>query len=234
MKSTQIIAGFPAVGKSLASNMKDIEIVDLDSSNFPRQLTVPEQYQFPNNYITAIKELIGKVDLILISSHQVVRFALKKANLPYTIVYPSIELKNEYIKRFKDRGNDYRFINYISENWSEFIMEIENEEFPTKIRLKSEVYLSDVLLEYYESLKHVVITQDYSDDSKTFTVSKRDKPLIIPMNIVFESKEEAVDFSLWAEAKGKSHVSADRMRELLSAYREMKASDTLLKSSYQL
>lgn len=37
-------------------------------------------------------------------------------------------MKDEWIRRFKERGNDGGFIKFISDNWDSFINEIEKEE----------------------------------------------------------------------------------------------------------
>jgi endo-1,4-beta-D-glucanase Y len=84
---------------------------------------------FPNNYIEHIKSNIGKVDVIFVSSHEVVRKALAENNIKTIIVYPGKELKEEWIRRFKQRGNNEGFINFISSNWDKFIEEIGNEDY---------------------------------------------------------------------------------------------------------
>ena len=63
--------------------LKDkLKVLDSDSSTFDKK-------DFPENYIKHIKENIGKVDIIFVSSHQVVRNAMKENNIPYSIYYPS-------------------------------------------------------------------------------------------------------------------------------------------------
>lgn len=56
-----------------------------------------------------------------------------------------MELKDEYINRYRNRGNDEKFIRFIESNWDSFINDIEKEWFPRKIKLKSGQYLSDVV-----------------------------------------------------------------------------------------
>lgn len=92
-----------------------------------------------------IKKNIGKADIIFVSSHDNVRQALKDNNIDYTLVYPAIELKDEYIQRYKYRGNNEGFINFIGGNWNDFIETIEKETFPQLVKLESGQYLSDVL-----------------------------------------------------------------------------------------
>ena len=54
---------------------------------------------FPNNYIKHIKENIGKYDYIFVSTHDLVREALDKEGLEYTIVYPDSRCKAEWVGR---------------------------------------------------------------------------------------------------------------------------------------
>lgn len=145
VKNTKVISGFPAVGKSFLSSQSGLTVLDSDSSNFSWIQEGERHPDFPNNYIEYIKNNIGKVDYILVSSHDVVREALKENDIPYTLVYPSFELKDEYSDRYKNRGNNEGFIKFIDSNWYRFISDIESETFPKLVELESGQYLSDVL-----------------------------------------------------------------------------------------
>lgn len=146
MKNTKIISGFPAIGKShLFENNKDYIILDSDSSNFSRMEEGVRHPDFPQNYMSHVKKNMGKADYILVSSHDIVRKALKDNNIKYTLVYPSIDLKDEYIDRFKNRGNNEGFIDFIQYHWEIFIENIEEETFPKLIELNSGEFLSDIL-----------------------------------------------------------------------------------------
>ena len=70
--------------------------------------------------------------IIFVSSHDVVREALKQNNIPYDIFYPRKDQKEEWINRFRKRGNDEKFISFISDNWDKFIDDIEKDDYPTK------------------------------------------------------------------------------------------------------
>jgi hypothetical protein len=143
---TKVIAGFPGIGKSvLFRENNGLTVLDSDSSLFSWIEEGVRHPDFPNNYMEHIKENIGKADIILVSSHDVVRKALEENEIEYTLVYPSVELKEEYIERYKRRGNNEGFINFISNNWENFIEDIERETFPDLIRLGSNEFLSDVL-----------------------------------------------------------------------------------------
>ena len=137
-KDTLVVSGFPGVGKTHLFNNKEIDILDSDSSKFDKS-------DFPSNYIRHIKENLGKVDVILVSSHKDVRDALHNESIDFTLVYPSRELKNEFIERYKNRGSNEKFIELVSNNWDSWINELESQEGCKHIQLKSGEYLSDVI-----------------------------------------------------------------------------------------
>lgn len=147
-KNTKIISGFPGIGKSYLFNIrKDLFILDSDSSQFSWIEKGVRNPDFPNNYMAHIKKNIGKVDIILVSSHDVVREALKENEIDYILVYPNKLSKKEYMKRYTKRGNDEKFINMIDKNWDKFIYEMDIETFPTKIKLIDNQYLKDIFSE---------------------------------------------------------------------------------------
>lgn len=148
-KNTKIISAFPGVGKSYIFNNyndKNNVALDSDSTDFSwlDDKKTTRNPDFPNNYIQHIKENIGKVDCIMISSHKVVRDTLVENKVHFTLVYPEKELKDEYLKRYKERGNDEKFIEMINKNWDNFINELDNQIGCVKIKLKQGEYLSDV------------------------------------------------------------------------------------------
>lgn len=156
---TKIISAFPACGKTyMFKNCKDLfnGMLDSDSSEFSwvkdinGDNTKERNPEFPNNYIKHIKNNLGKVEIIFVSSHGVVRDALKDNGIDYTIVYPNISQKQEWINRFKNRGNNEGFINFLSLNWNNFIEDIESETFPNKIKLpfQDNNYLNKGVVEY--------------------------------------------------------------------------------------
>ncbi|MGM0973392.1 MAG: hypothetical protein ACQEW2_10935 [Bacillota bacterium] len=141
---TKVISAFPACGKSYTfENSQDCfnGILDSDSSEFSwvkdenGKNTAERNPNFPNNYIQHIKDNLGKVEIIFVSSHDVVRNALKENGIDYTIVYPDKSMKDEWLRRFKKRGNEEKFIDFISTNFDKFIDEIEEETFPKKVKL---------------------------------------------------------------------------------------------------
>jgi hypothetical protein len=137
MKQTFVISAFPGCGKSYCDKKYQdrFSILDSDSSEFSwikdneGKNTKERNPDFPNNYIDHIKSNLGKVDIIFVSSHEIVRKALKDNNINVIIVYPDKDMKEEWIRRFIQRGNDEKFIKFISDNWVKFIDDIENEDY---------------------------------------------------------------------------------------------------------
>ncbi len=137
-KKTLIISAFPGTGKTYLFNNTDKTILDSDSSKF-------DKTKFPENYIQHIKDNIGKVDIILVSSHKPVRDALVANKIDFTLVYPSKELKEEYINRYKQRGSPETFIDLITKNWENWIDELSNQIGCTKCELSKGEYLKDII-----------------------------------------------------------------------------------------
>ena len=143
-KPTIIISAFPACGKSYMFNNyndKPFTMLDSDSSNFSwikdseGNNTKERNPEFPENYIKHIKDNIGKVDVIFVSSHDIVRKALNDNKINFFMVYPDKSMKQEWIRRFRERENNEIFIKFIYDSWDNFIDEIENEEKCLKERL---------------------------------------------------------------------------------------------------
>lgn len=139
MKNTVVVSAFPCCGKTYAfENYQDkYSILDSDSSQFSwiyvddgnngwRKERNPE---FPSNYIKHIKENIGKVDIIFVSSHLQVRQAMADSGIRYCTVYPKPEMLNEWVGRMYRRGNDDNFIKFQIEHWEEFMHNIIFEPY---------------------------------------------------------------------------------------------------------
>jgi len=119
-KKTLVVAGFPGVGKTYLTKQYDEKeeiVLDSDSSLFDKK-------DFPNNYIEHIKSVIGKADVVFVSTHADVLAKLKEENVDFKIICPKKELKEEYLSKYKERGNDDAFIKLLSENWDMWISDI--------------------------------------------------------------------------------------------------------------
>ena len=150
-RTVKIILGFPGVGKTYAKEYykgTNVHVLDSDSSNFSKDM-------FPDNYIDYIKQLIQEkdIDMLFISSHDSVRKAIYEDeyimnNAAVYICYPDKSLKEDFIERFKNRGNNDNFIELISNNWDKWIDNIENEGyfFPLKLKTTGDTLLKQINL----------------------------------------------------------------------------------------
>lgn len=127
---TKIISAFPGVGKTYYHKKYPDISLDSDSSNFSwmikdgKKIRNPE---FPDNYVKHIKENIGNYEYIFVSSHKVVRKALKDNCLFFYLIYPHENMKKKFIQRYMQRGSSDKFIQLVSNNWEEWIEDCQFE-----------------------------------------------------------------------------------------------------------
>lgn len=180
MRKAKVISAFPASGKSTyyrewSQYSKDNvwhggkrhneggglcgdKILDSDSSQFSwikdenGDNTDVRNPDFPNNYIQHIKDHLETEDVIFVSSHDIVRNALEENNIDYYLVYPDKDLLEEWIYRMKNRGNNDKFIGFITSNWDKFIDEIEAETYPTKVKLYDGVNMDAITVTLMNSI----------------------------------------------------------------------------------
>jgi len=148
IKRAIIISGFPGVGKTTLWNRKEkLKVMDSDSTDFSWANTEKtiRNPNWPQNYIEHILEKSEDADLILVSSHDTVRDALVRAGIKFVLVYPSLEMKDEYIQRYKDRGSNEKFVNLLQENYEKWITELMSQTGCKHVVLQPGQYLSDVI-----------------------------------------------------------------------------------------
>lgn len=105
----KIISAFPGIGKTTLvqtnKNYIDLESSDYKWLDIDKGLSIEERKgtaktinpDFPANYIKKICELTSMGFNVLISSHKEVREALQAQGIKYTIVLPSLNMKEEMI-----------------------------------------------------------------------------------------------------------------------------------------
>lgn len=139
-----IILGFPGVGKSTLAQEEGYQ--DSDSSLFSWDPTKPRTRhpEWPNNYLDHLEEAT-KSKVVFASTHAEVREGLIARGIPFTLVYPSLEMKREYIQRYVDRGSPEKFIELLESQYETWIRELMNQEGCDHFVLTSGQYLSDIL-----------------------------------------------------------------------------------------
>lgn len=134
----KVISGFPGIGKSHLVSSEDLIISDSDSSKFPKE-------GFPENYIEYIKEQIKICDIVLVSSHEEVRRALVDNRINFTLVYPSVCQKQDYLERYRVRGSSPKFIEMMDKSYIDFVVSCHNQKYCDHIILNKGQFLSDVI-----------------------------------------------------------------------------------------
>ena len=140
VQKTMVLAGYPGVGKSVYfKENKGTLVSDSDSSLFS-WVETPEgkvrNPDFPNNYIEHIKRCIdNNYSIVFVSTHKDVLKALYENSIAFTVVYPARNLKEEYLKRYRERGSDEGFINLMDRMWDQFHDDIDKLEKVPKIEL---------------------------------------------------------------------------------------------------
>lgn len=109
--------------------------------------------EFPHNIVKSIVSKCGMVDGIFISTNPMVLNALP-SYINTILVYPRLSLKDEYIKRFVNRGSSEDFISTLSEYWEPWIVEAMANNQSRHIVLKSGQYLESVLPKSLTSAMH--------------------------------------------------------------------------------
>lgn len=143
--SALVVSGFPGVGKTrfvssirhtysiddpklpIVTSISEsgMRVMDSDSSHFSWLEPGIRNPFFPRNYIEHILANMDSVDIIFVSSHAGVREALLEAEIEFWLVYPRIETKEEYLKRYADRGSDDQFVQLLDVNWNQWVSECE-------------------------------------------------------------------------------------------------------------
>lgn len=133
----RIISAFPGMGKSyIAQNYKNW--VDLESTPFQKNWKL---------YADVANHMSSNGYNVMVSTHKEMRDELKLRSADFTLAMPSRNLKQEYIRRYKYRGNDYSFVYMMSGNWDKFIDDLVSESDVTKIiSCKPDMYLSDIII----------------------------------------------------------------------------------------
>lgn len=132
-----IICGFPGVGKTELAKNKPM-VVDLESSVYPKGDDWARWYV--QDAIVGVRA--GRV--VLVSSHAEVREELSRLNrFPVVMVYPYVNLKEEYRKRYIDRGSSEEFVERMMLDWDSFLKEMRSNLLFKHVVLSHGEYLSD-------------------------------------------------------------------------------------------
>lgn len=138
MKDTKIIAAFCGAGKTYICKKTDIDAVEIEYWIYKDQGIYKE-------YVDDIRAHIGHVDYIFIATDPAGLKLLHQEGFQITLIYPEIELRNEYLDRYINRDSSSDFIGVFMKYWKPWISELINLPFCDHIVLKKGQFLKDVL-----------------------------------------------------------------------------------------
>ena len=95
-----IVVGYPCIGKSSVCK-KNVRFIDLDYTNF-------KEFQ---TYIKVALDLDRQGYIVFVACHQAVRDRLREVD--YLLVYPCLELEDEWIKRAEERYKNNKEEKYL-------------------------------------------------------------------------------------------------------------------------
>lgn len=136
--NTIIYAAFCGTGKSFLCKKHPNTYKELECWEY-------RNGDFPNNYIKDVTMMLGKCKYLFISTDPVISKGLKELGIEVKLIYPSIELRNEYLDRYIDRDSPSDFIGEVMKNWTTWITELHEQNYCKQIELESGEYISDVL-----------------------------------------------------------------------------------------
>lgn len=106
-----IICGYAGTGKSTAAK-KIPGVIDLESTPFQKDW---------KTYVRVAKHMSDQGYIVLVSCHRELRDELTSQEIPYIVVVPDKCHKEEYRKRYKERGNTPEFIKVQMDNWEKWV-----------------------------------------------------------------------------------------------------------------
>lgn len=128
-----IYAAFCGTGKSYLATTFTNDYIEFECWKY-------QGSDFPNNYI---REIISKeAKYIFISTNPVVLRELNKLGYEIQLCYPKNELKEEYFKRYVERGSSSDFLEMLDVNWDKWLDELKGETYCNHIVLDKNEYLS--------------------------------------------------------------------------------------------
>ena len=142
-----VIAAFPGTGKEYlyrTYNKRKLDLIDLDSCGL-------DKVRFPRNFVDYITIASRKHDGVLVDSRKEVRRTLARRNIKFTLVYPAITLRSEYLKRYEQRGRPQQFIDSMRDNWVDLITEMQDVSGCEHYVLNAGEFIADVFDSIYES-----------------------------------------------------------------------------------
>lgn len=166
MKNKIIIAGFSGIGKTvLASKYKNV--LDLDAAEYAYDdsdiLDIPFEKRkggkrktnplWPQNYIKAINKAKDEYDIILVWDREDIIKEYINNGIDFILCYPVKDDLNNYIKRYRDRGNSEKYIKWKIEQYDEKMEYFKNLDVPKIILANNDTIETYLIKQNYNLVK---------------------------------------------------------------------------------
>lgn len=137
-QGVRVICAFPGVGKSKLSE-QNISFVDLDFPQLKDDLP---------RYLKAVTDALKIPGVtVMLPTWPQLRAALYAAEIPYVLFYPSRDLKADYQKRYRGRGDELHRQEVMYSMWEAFVHSCETDPTPYKVEMRqSQARLADYFL----------------------------------------------------------------------------------------
>lgn len=113
----KIICGFAGIGKSTAA-LSLQGVVDLESTPFEKDWL---------RYSSVARHMAANGYTVLLSCHRELREQLTTDGATYLLAMPPSDAKDEYLKRYVERGNTDEFVTLLRSNWDAFLVVMPGE-----------------------------------------------------------------------------------------------------------
>ena len=135
-----IVIGYQGIGKSTLAGRNN-RFIDLESSNCWVDGKKADDWYKP--YCNIAEHLSRQGYIVFTSSHEVVRKQLENSLETVVLAFPSVELKDEWIDKLKDRffrtnsDKDYKALMNAEDRYEENIKELESSNIEHKMILRN-------------------------------------------------------------------------------------------------
>lgn len=138
MKNTKIYAAFCGSGKTYICKNTKLNAIEIEYWKY-------KSHGLLSMYMDDIRNHFGTIDYIFVATDPEGLKLLHQEGFAITLIYPKIELRNEYLDRYINRDSPHEFIGAFMKYWKPWINELKEQTYCNHIVLQKGEFLQDVL-----------------------------------------------------------------------------------------